>query len=705
MLRSGSSDLAKGKKFLNQLLYVQHVDKGKDTVSEIPELFFYEYLLTDREIFSSFNFTTYLSNPKANLEILKSSLKDDITKVIVYSNPLPIPIKSDVTVHAFVVFETENEANSKVTWWSLEKNGHYIVLQQSPNKDDVTQKIYNAEKKETKRLEPVRERENAVGNYRPLEGLLRALWETSQLSNPYHLLISNCQNFTTFVFEKSTFQENKWSTPISSTVDRFKSTKIKSETGIAVDAVKYNSIVKTDKFVYYKAIIEGNRTHFEELANHLTKESLNSVDAQGYTLLEWATAFSTSPDLPFDQFLKDKGAEKASDEKLFRQNVFFIALQCRPPNKEANSTLLSFNGIDMKVVNATGDTALHLALYGEKWETVEKMLSNSCCQDSDCDVNVTNSKGDTPLHLAVLLKCKISLFKRILARTNSNYVNKTDRYGSTALHYAISNKSEIAVAELLKREDVDVNVENNNKFTVLHLASKWRDIPITSSFQIILKKSADINAKDNKIGNALHIAISYNSETALEELLKHKDVDVNIKYNDDSTLLQMACWWPNIPIRLFKQILEKSDNVNAQTGGATALHAAIMNKSVAVIEELLKHKDLDVNLNDGKNFTVLHYASAWPSIPTHLFKKILGITADINAQSEIGSTALHMAIDFKSKTAVKELLKHKDVDVNVKTNKNRTALICASGWPNIPAYLLKMIADKIADTPAQNKDE
>jgi hypothetical protein len=56
---STSSDLAKGKKFLKQLLYVQHVDKKKDTASEIPERSLHEYFITDREVFSDKELTEY----------------------------------------------------------------------------------------------------------------------------------------------------------------------------------------------------------------------------------------------------------------------------------------------------------------------------------------------------------------------------------------------------------------------------------------------------------------------------------------------------------------------------------------------------------------------------------------------------------------------------------------------------------------------
>ena len=82
--------------FLNQLLYVQHVDKEKDTACEIPEPFFQDYLQSGHKMFS------YLRVP--NFDVLKSSLKDDIIEEVgVYSNPLPIPLESSITIHAFVI--------------------------------------------------------------------------------------------------------------------------------------------------------------------------------------------------------------------------------------------------------------------------------------------------------------------------------------------------------------------------------------------------------------------------------------------------------------------------------------------------------------------------------------------------------------------------------------------------------------------------
>jgi hypothetical protein len=93
----------------------------------------------------------------------------------------------------------------------------------------------------------------------------------------------------------------------SALVDLFKFGKKKIKSISPADFDIYKWIKKDVKFDYYKAMIEGNREDLEELTISLANESLNSVNSQGYTLLEWATVFSKS-DWPIDQFLKEKGA-------------------------------------------------------------------------------------------------------------------------------------------------------------------------------------------------------------------------------------------------------------------------------------------------------------------------------------------------------------------------------------------------------------
>jgi ankyrin repeat protein len=239
-----------------------------------------------------------------------------------------------------------------------------------------------------------------------------------------------------------------------------------------------------------------------------------------------------------------------------------IARRYLPENKKLFESL---DEIDINSVNPTGDdTALHLALYGEEWELAEEILNRF----ENYDVNLTSSLDDTPLLLAARLDCEFGLLKKILNRTNSENVNKTDRFGYTALYYAIHSKSETKLQELLKREDVDVNITYRyNDGNALNLVSKhWKDIP-SDFLNLILEKTTDVNShsQGKKGHTALHYAIIHESETATKALLAHKDVDVNIKNNNHETALSYASKWKDIPMDLYKNAQYLKINKNKPT--------------------------------------------------------------------------------------------------------------------------------------------
>jgi E3 ubiquitin-protein ligase mind-bomb len=146
---------------------------------------------------------------------------------------------------------------------------------------------------------------------------------------------------------------------------------------------------------------------------------------------------------------------------------------------------------------------------------------------------------------------------------------------------------------------------------------------------------------------------------------------------------------------LFRIILEKSTDVNVQEeDGQTALHGAIGEENETVVGELLKCKDVDFNIKNCVSKTALHFASWWKNIPIDLFRVILGKSTDVNAQDKHGWTALHWAIAMENRTAVEELLKRKDVDVNLKNKNNQTARFFSTFWEDMPIDLLSIILDK-----------
>lgn len=545
MSRSGSdasSGLAKGKSFVKQLLYAQRYDVAKDETCVIPELLLEDYILQERGKFCDLQFTEYLKNPNSNIQVLKLGLKSKTLEVYVYSNPLPfattlekmsarrilnlpkLPSICDLTIHAFVVFRTYDYATRREMWWSLEKNGHYTVLQHSSCRSDVVAKIYDIEQKKfVQRLEPVKELTRAA-SFSQLKNLFTAFWETCQFSTKYHLIKANCQNFASFVFKIANCEGKTWWTLTSKLVDILTPGSLKKGSGVESDAIRHYWLVGSEKRDLYISLIRNKDCGL--ITSLIEAFPINGRDSQGYTMLEWSRAFERKD---IGDYLEKKGAIPSES---FRRNVISIALQY----SDSHDPKLSFDGIDVTSVNQTGDTVLHCALYGGKWKAVQKILEEF---STNCDFNALNSLNETPLHLAAKLEsCSINKFEALLSRIDPEKVNIADHFGYTPLHYA-----------------VDVRLPNQKKI------------------KLLLDKGADINSKTKKGYTALHFALWHKSATVTEELLSHvklvdgkdvEDADVNSMDDYNRTALHYACWWSGIPVSLFKTILEKTTDMNGK---------------------------------------------------------------------------------------------------------------------------------------------
>lgn len=344
------------------------------------------------------------------------------------------------------------------------------------------------------------------------------------------------------------------------------------------------------------------------------------------------------------------------------------------------------------------------------------------------DFDIKNNDELTALHWAAAWPdIPVDLFKLIFK--NSTDINVQENNKNTPLHIALIEKSKTATKNLLKHDAVDVNTGNIRKKTAIHFASEWPDIP-DKLFKLILDKSTDINAT-TECGSTsdckncpltpLHIALGTKSAVATRELLKHmklldgkyvEDVDVNAKDGHKQTALHPAAAWAQIPIEFFTIILNKSIDINAKSKcESTPLSLALWNKSETATRELLKHvkwvdgkylEDVDVNIQNGEGDIALHLAAQWTDIPGDLFKWILRKSANVNAQNKHGDTPLHFALYNYSKTATEELLKCDNLDANAKGFDNATALHLAALWPDIPRHCFRTILEKSADINAIN---
>lgn len=189
----------------------------------------------------------------------------------------------------------------------------------------------------------------------------------------------------------------------------------------------------------------------------------------------------------------------------------------------------------------------------------------------------------------------------------------------------------------------------------------------------------DTNASDKYGRTRLHrtiesrSTIEVNDQRAIETLVAEVNTllddgaNVNTTTNpegDELTPLHAAAsHWRDIPIKLFRRLLEKSTqrSINARNSrGKTVLHLAFAQRSEIISTQLLQHTRpdvdgvqrivVDVGVKDTAGLTPLDVAARWQDIPPHLFKKIL----DLAILSPMENALAH-ATAMNSGSAIRQL--------------------------------------------------
>lgn len=154
----------------------------------------------------------------------------------------------------------------------------------------------------------------------------------------------------------------------------------------------------------------------------------------------------------------------------------------------------------------------------------------------------------------------------------------------TSLHYAVENGKEEMVKLLLSNNKIDVNMISKTMANI-----EWSP-EAESKYESELDKTA------------LHIAVENEKEEIVKMLLEHNDIDVNIpckstivdfkwKINEDAGDQFSSDWAVNGHIKSDEKYSYKVK---------TALHLAVENGNIAIINLLLNNKNIDVNAKDDQ---------------------------------------------------------------------------------------------------------
>uniref|UniRef100_A0A1X7TN60 Uncharacterized protein n=1 Tax=Amphimedon queenslandica TaxID=400682 RepID=A0A1X7TN60_AMPQE len=235
----------------------------------------------------------------------------------------------------------------------------------------------------------------------------------------------------------------------------------------------------------------------------------------------------------------------------------------------------------------------------------------------------------------------------------------------------------------------------------------------TKIVELLLKKGANVNVTDENENTPLGIACKKGHTEIVELLLKHGIDNTNSTMNDKNCIPGTASAEGQQPQRV---------NINhTNLENRTALHIACDEGCKEIVELLLKHNGVDINITDkdskAKNkkkqnkacfearvnfcFKMANQLSAELRTPLHIacmkqHKEIVKLLlkkedVNVNVTDKDNNTALQIACTQQHKDIVELLLKHNRVDVNVTDKKSNTPLIsaCIKGHTEIVKLLLK----------------
>ena len=260
------------------------------------------------------------------------------------------------------------------------------------------------------------------------------------------------------------------------------------------------------------------------------------------------------------------------------------------------------------------------------------------------------------------------------------HINWSDSYGITLLMHAVSRNREELVRYLLSAPNINVNQKSNNNHTVLHFCKQ------VSMFKLLLeRKELDVNIQNVCGETVLHIACLRGNEEIIVELLKDERVDMSIRDNSGKTakdkalkigivkilenknndMIRMNIRNKTIPDSEIIQNIESVKNnfgfnINQKDNDDfTLLILAVLMERKELVRYLLSIPGIDVNYRDSFNKVALHYAKDCSILKLFLGRKDL----NLNIQDRHEMTILHWQYIWKCEVCIKELLSDARIDI------------------------------------------
>ena len=274
--------------------------------------------------------------------------------------------------------------------------------------------------------------------------------------------------------------------------------------------------------------------------------------------------------------------------------------------------------------------------------------------------------------------------------------SRDQKLGQTPLMYACRQGHKITVSKLLEL-GADVNVRSTRGSTAIFEAilSKHPEVLETLLTKELIGHTLEVNAvhPGRYRRTALMFAAFYGFGDALDHLLQHSDVSVNIQDSQGYTALALAATTEYTTI-VNKLLGHKDIKINVvNENGATALMIAAEHGRNEIVDELLKH-NADPEIKDGDGDSVIFRAIMTGH--NSIVKSMLDHGVDIHSLDKSGQTLLHAAcVSSNPQLETVRLLVERGLDINARGKGKETPLhdACRTGRLDLVQLLLDLDAN------------
>ncbi len=320
--------------------------------------------------------------------------------------------------------------------------------------------------------------------------------------------------------------------------------------------------------------------------------------------------------------------------------------------------LLEKRKLDPLIDIINGQTIAHMAAKNNNSKVIKYILDNM-----PVALEKINSEGDTSIHI-LAKNAYNKLIKEVLTKI-PKLVNLLNNDHNTVLQ--LIDPLDDIYSWILDNYNKIINFDNiNNKGSTVFL----QNIDLTKDkkdkyFENIKKiiKFGDVNIPKNN--PPLTHAIQNKKDYVAKELLKQKNINVNIQNDGQMTPLLLAVY--NKMYATVKKLLHKNADIDyiGNDGDTNPMSLMIVRNDDKMLDIFFDH-GFNINQFDRYMETPLHQAfSLKKELPPHLVAKLL-YYGDLNIQNVNGDTPFHLFLEKYNWKDYDQILKKKPLDIFVK---------------------------------------